>query len=293
MSLPAETRLGAVHLTVTNLDRSLAFYQQSLGFTLYERQGAMAWLGGAAADGAAAGRPFLVLHENPQARSAQRTTGLYHFAVLTPNRQELAQALRCIAATRTPVQGFADHLLREAIYLPDPDGNGIEIYRDRPRSEWQRGPGGELRMASDPLDVDDLLAELHDQPDEWGGLPADTVLGHMHLHVRQIAEAEHFTNDVLGFDRVLRYGSSASFSSAGGYHHHIGMNTWNGAGALPPPPGSTGLRWFEVLLPDQGGLDAALERLDAAGLAPQEHPDGLLVHDPSQNGILLRVDDGH
>ncbi|MEK7325963.1 MAG: VOC family protein, partial [Chloroflexota bacterium] len=177
------------------------------------------------------------------------------------------------------------------LYLSDPDEIGIEIYRDRPRADW-RDAQGNFRMGTDPLDIDGVLSELDGRDDErserseWSGLDPATTLGHMHLHVRSIPEAKAFYCDVLGFDLLMNIGS-ALFVSAGGYHHHIGLNTWQGVGAPPPPPGSAGLRYFTVRLPDQAELDKVLDRICAAGVLVEEHPQGSLVRDPSQNAIVL------
>jgi catechol 2,3-dioxygenase len=269
-----------VHLAVSNLDRSVAFYERSLGFKTRERTDDDAHLG-------AGGDDILVLEEEPAARQVRGTTGLYHFAVLVPSRLELARVLTQLSSTKAPLQGFADHLVSEAIYLADPDGNGIELYRDRPRDEWPRDNSGNLRMASDPLDIDSILAELQGQPDAWAGLDAGTTLGHMHLHVANIARSIAFYNGVLGFDLVMRYGPSAAFLSAGGYHHHIGITTWAGEGAPPAPDYAVGLRWFDIRLPNAGALDSTLRRVRDAGHAVEELPSGFFVRDPSQNGIML------
>ena len=276
------TSIGRVSLKVADLERSLDFYQCSLGFGVYDRENGRASLGAGRMD-------LLDLVEEAGARQARGTTGLYHFAVLVPTRKELATSLRNILETGTPVQGFADHLVSEAIYLPDPDGNGIEIYRDRPRDQWPR-EGGRLRMATDPLDLDGLMSELEGHNGSWNGLHPETVIGHMHLHVRDISEAEGFYHDVLGFDLVLRYGPSASFLSAGGYHHHLGVNTWAGAGAPPPPEDAVGLRWYEIRIPDQDDLDRVTEQARQAGHALEEREDGLFMRDPSGNGVLLGVE---
>jgi catechol 2,3-dioxygenase len=287
-SIHPDTALGHVHLTVSGLDRSLAFYQQALGFKVHRRDetAGTAWLG-------AGGPDLLILTELPGAKRPRGTTGLYHFAILTPSRLELAQSLKRIAETRTPVEGFADHYVSEAIYLPDPDGNGIEIYRDRPRADW-RDANGNFRMGTDPLDIDGLLSELDggngksSERSEWSGLDPATRLGHMHLHVRNIPEAKAFYCDVLGFDLLMNIGS-ALFVSAGGYHHHIGLNTWQGVGAPPPPPGSVGLRYFTVRLPNQAELDKVLDRVRGAGAPVEEEAEGWLVRDPSQNAIVFRA----
>lgn len=277
-----QTRIGAVSLTVHNLERSLNFYQQNLGFKLHRRENGTAYLGAGKED-------LLVLHENPSAVPLRRRqTGLYHFAILTPSRVALAKSLQHLAETQTPVQGFADHLVSEAIYLADPDGNGIEIYRDRPREEWPM-KNGIVEMATDPLDLDSILAELEGKDVIWTGLHPDTVIGHVHLHVSTLPETETFYGGVLGFDMMVRWNDAALFMSAGGYHHHLGLNVWAGVGAPSPPADSIGLTYYEVVLPNQADLDAVLNRIKAQGIAVEEKPNGYLVHDPSQNGILLRI----
>ena len=283
-SIHPATAIGAVHLAVRDLERALAFYRERLGFAVQRREGNVAQLG-------AGGAALVVLVEEPDARTVRGTTGLYHFAVLLPSRPALAEVLRHLGRKNTPLHGASDHRVSEALYLADPEGNGIEIYRDRPRAEWPR-EGSRIAMATDALDVDDLLAEPVPVPASAGGdgaLPPGTLIGHVHLRVADIAAAEAFYCDVLGFDLTTRYGPSASFVSAGGYHHHIGFNTWAGQGAPPPPPDATGLRHFEVRLPDEAARERVVERLRAAGAATSRVPTGLLVRDPSRNGILLTV----
>jgi catechol 2,3-dioxygenase len=228
---------------------------------------------------------LLILTENPSAPTVHRATGLYHFAILVPSRVDLAQVLKNIGDTETPVQGFSDHLVSEAIYLADLDGNGIEVYRDRPRAEWYDS-NGNLRMASDPLDLRGLLGELNGKEGSWAGLDPKTVLGHMHLQIADVRREEAFYRDVLGFDVMMNMGS-ASFVSAGGYHHHIGMNIWNSAGAPPPPPDAVGLRYFTVQLPSRDGLSKTIDRVRNAGVSVDETETGLLVRDPSHNGVVL------
>jgi catechol 2,3-dioxygenase len=271
--------IGDVQLTVSNLERSVAFYTDRLGFKVHARERDRAHLG-------AGGDDLLVLSQVPEAPRVRGTTGLYHFAVLVPTRSDLARALRRLAETDTVLQGFADHGASEALYLADPDGNGIEIYRDRPRADWP-SVGGRLRMGADPLDIDDLLSEPV-QPG-WE-LAANTVMGHVHLHVSDLAEAEAFYVSVLGFDLMQRYGPGALFVSSGGYHHHVGLNTWAGVGAPPPPPGAIGLRHFTVRLPDREAWDLVASRLASAGIRGVEQDGGLLVRDPAQNAILLSQD---
>lgn len=280
-SIHPNTSIGRVSLKVADLGHSLDFYQRSLGFTVHHRENGSASLG-------AGGPDLLELVEQTGARQMRGTTGLYHYAVRVPSRTQLAFSLKNILQTQTLVQGFSDHLVSEAIYLPDPDGNGIEIYRDRPRDQWPR-ENGRLRMATEPLDLDDLLSELDGHAENWSGLHSDTIIGHVHLHVRDIPEAERFYRDVLGFDLVLRYGPSAAFLSAGGYHHHIGVNTWAGAGAPPPPEDAVGLRWFEISSPSQDALEQVAGQARQAGYTLEEREDGLYLRDPSENGILLGV----
>lgn len=274
------TTIGAVALIVTDLERSLHYYQHNLGLQLYRRENGTAVLG-------AGGRDLLILDEQPGAQPVQRGhTGLYHFALLVPSRKELARTLRRLIDTRTPLGGASDHAVSEALYLSDPDGHGIEIYRDRPREEWQF-PNGALKMTVDPFDFEGVLQELGPREAPWTGIAADTVMGHIHLHVAHIPAAEQFYCDVLGFDLMVRYGNSASFISAGGYHHHMGLNTWAGVGAPPPPEDSARLNWFEIRLPSAEALQQVVERVRTAGLPSEQIGTGWLARDPAQNTIHL------
>ncbi len=275
---PAMT-LGHVALTVSNLSRSIEFYRDVLGFQVREEAGGVAHLTAGSED-------IVVLHENPQARQVRGTSGLYHFAVLVPSRLELAKSLKQLVETQWPLQGFADHLVSEAIYLPDPDGNGIEIYRDRPRADWPR-LNGQIRMATDPLDIDGLMAELDGQAEPWNGLHRQTVLGHMHLHVGNLPQANQFYGSLIGLDLITRFGNSALFMSAGGYHHHLGLNTWAGVGAPPSPPDAIGLRYFTMKLPKPEEVGIIADRARKAGGSIEEYDEGLLLRDPFQNGVLL------
>jgi catechol 2,3-dioxygenase len=187
------------------------------------------------------------------------------------------------------MQGAADHGVSEALYLADVDGNGIEIYRDRPRGEWPI-VDGRLQMGADPIDFDDLLAAADEKPASAGeGLAHGTVIGHVHLHVSRIADAQRFYVDVLGFELVQRYGPSALFVSAGGYHHHVGLNTWAGVGAPPPPPGAVGLRHFDVRLPGDAAVADVLVRVRAADVPIESVTGGFLVRDPAGNAICFRA----
>jgi catechol 2,3-dioxygenase len=281
------THVGAVHLTISDLGRAVRFYETHLGFTLRVRDDRTAWLG-------AGGPDLVVLSQCETAPRVRGTTGLYHFAILVPSRADLARALRRLMETETVMQGAADHGVSEALYLADEDGNGIEVYRDRPRDAWPL-VNGQLQMGADPIDFDDLLA---DQAGDHGpasvgprvagaGLARGTVIGHVHLHVSRLADAERFYVGVLGFELMQRYGPSALFVSAGGYHHHIGLNTWAGVGAPPPPPGAIGLKHFDVSLPNDAAVAAVTARIAAAGIPTEPVDGGILVRDPAKNTIRL------
>lgn len=281
-NLHPDTRMGPIALTVTDLKRSTAFYTTRLGFQIHAEAEQQVSLG-------AGNEDLLILTENRSARAYRGTAGLYHFAVLVPSRYDLARSLKTIAETQTPVQGFADHGVSEAIYLPDPDSTGIEVYRDRPRDEWP-WEGNQLAMVTDPLNIDSLLGEIESNGKADTGLHRSTVIGHIHLHVSHIAESISFYRDVIGFELMQRYGSSAAFLSAGGYHHHLGINTWAGTGAPPQPDDGVGLRWYTIYVPNTAERDAVSTRAEEAGISMENREEGLLLHDPSQNGIMLAVE---
>jgi catechol 2,3-dioxygenase len=257
----------------------LTFYQDALGLTLLQRDGNVAHLG-------AGTSPLLTLEAHHDARSVAGMTGLYHLAILVPDRAHLAQTLSHLKQQQMPLQGVADHLVSEAIYLSDPEGNGIEIYRDRPREAWSYRDG-QLQIDTLPLDLDDLLRAGNGQGAPWSGLPAGTSIGHVHLRVADLQRTERFYRDTLGFDLIARYGAAVSFFFAGGYHHHIGANTWGGRGAPPPPADAAGLRYFELRFPTQDARDAVAQRAAAAGCDLEETELGFLLRDPAENGILL------
>jgi len=277
-----KTRIGSVSLTISDLERSIAFYQQMLGLQLQSRHAGYAWLGTEAV-------PELVnLVEIPGARPARRRTGLYHMALLVPSREALARVFSHLLQSGYPLQGAADHLVSEALYLADPDGNGIEIYRDRPKESWPVR-NGQIQMATDPLDAEGILAELSPDPETWLGIDPGTRMGHIHLKVADIPKAQSFYCDVIGFDLVTRYGPSAAFVSAGGYHHHIGMNTWESAGAPAPEPGTIGLRYFDLVLPEQKELDQLIARLQDSQWPHEAKPGEIVLDDPSGNTIHFSV----
>jgi catechol 2,3-dioxygenase len=275
------TFVGQVDLKVANLERSLEFYQKVIGFQVLERSERKAVL---TANGTT---PLLTIEQPENVLPKQpRTTGLYHFALLLPTRNDLARILRHFIQIRYPLQGASDHLVSEALYLADPDGNGIEIYSDRPSSAWN-WENGEVEMATVPLDAENLLAEGEGEP--WTGLPSDTLMGHIHLHVSELQKTEEFYTKGLGFHIVNRYGSQALFISTGGYHHHIGLNTWNGVGAPAPSENSVGLKRFTLVLPNEETRRKVIEQLQKINAWVKEENDIVLTKDPSDNMIELSI----
>ena len=290
-SIHPATRMGHVSLTVANLDNQIAFYTEVLGFKLHWREGNKAGLGAGGAD-------LLRLTEEPNRKRYRGVTGLYHFAVLFPNRRELARAIARLYALR--YENYpTDHIMTKTTYLDDPEGNGIELYAESPEDgTWSLANGeyitrradGSLSSGREPLDVEALFKNLTEDDHLDQPIPPDTRVGHVHLHVRNVEEAVDFYHRTIGFDvmgvaKAFRMG----FVSAGGYHHHVGLNTWQGEGAPPPPADAVGLRYMTVELPDQEAMDQVIERIDAAGIPSNRTDDGLLVHDPSENGVMLSL----
>jgi catechol 2,3-dioxygenase len=247
--------IGRVRLRVADLEGARAYYEDTIGLQRLSETS----LG-------VGGTPLVELVGDPAAPPAPPgTTGLFHLALLVPDRASLARAIKRVVGSGERFTGASDHFVSEALYLRDPEGNGIEIYRDRPRSEWEYEPGGELRMGTVALDLDPIMAEL--PPGDDPGMPDGTIMGHVHLHVSDLAAAEEFYAGRLGLDVMVRGYPGALFLSRDGYHHHVGLNTWQGPGAPPPPPGSRGLEDFSVTLP---------------GFEPGE------LADPSGNRLLIR-----
>ena len=276
--LPAETRLGAIRLRVSDDALLRDFYERVIGLRAQPGENGVTPLG--TGDG-----PLVELHADPRApRRPPQTTGLFHLALLVPTRADLGRALRRVFEEGWHLSGASDHLVSEALYLSDPEGNGIELYRDRPREEWPRA-GGELEMATLPLDLESLLSE-HAGGD--GPMPDGTILGHVHLQVADLPSAQAFWVDALGLDVTVRGYPGALFASAGGYHHHVGLNTWAGVGVPRPPQGARGLERFEVLVPDEAAVSDARDRLATVG-AVEEVGGGVLAADASGNGVLVRA----
>jgi catechol 2,3-dioxygenase len=292
-SIHPATMIGHVSLTVANLENQIVFYQQALGFKLHWREGTRAALGAGGAD-------LLRLTEESNLKKYRGVTGLYHFAVLFPNRRELARAVARLSVLKYRNHP-TDHIMTKTTYLDDPEGNGIELYAESPEDGIftvenndfvTRRADGTLSDGREPLDVKALFSLLTEDDKLDEPIPAETRVGHIHLHVRNVQEAVDFYHGIIGFD-VMGLSSTfqAAFISAGGYHHHLGLNAWQGEGAPPPPADAVGLRHFTIDLPNQQALDEVVARINQAGIPFNQTEDGLLMIDPSQNGIVLRKAD--
>lgn len=288
-SIHPKTQLGHISLTVANLDNQIEFYQKVMGFKLHWKENGKAGLGAGGAD-------LLRLTEQADVKKYRGVTGLYHVAYLFPNRRELAIAVARLFAIKYP-NSPTDHILTKTTYLDDLEGNGIELYAESPEDgTWTMSDGKyETRRADgswsdgrEPLDVDALFSHLKEDDKLDAPIPPDARIGHVHLHVRDIDEAVDFYHGVLGFDVMGNVKNfQMAFVSAGGYHHHLGLNTWQGRGAPPSPPDSVGLRFFTIELPNQQAYDDVVARVDKAGISSNQTDEGLLIYDPSQNGVVL------
>ena len=278
--LPAETHLGRVRLQVSDLDRSIRYYEQVLGLRVLERRAGKAVLGDQVSNA-----PLVELRERAGANPVRRRghLGLFHFAILLPDRAALGRLLRHLAGIDAQV-GASDHLVSEALYLHDPDGLGIEVYADRARSSWVRRDG-EMVVETKPLDIESVIAAGGSAP--WTGMPEGTVMGHMHLHVSNLEHAGAFYRDALGLDATVWSYPGALFLSAGGYHHHLGLNIWAGEDAPRPTDADARLLEWELVLP-AGALDTAARRIEGAGHAVNRSGDGVRVDDPWGTTLLLR-----
>ena len=274
------THMGAVELSVSDLGRTLEYWQRVVGLRVLARENGSASLG--------TDVELVRFVEEPGAKPDDGHTGLYHVALLVPDRPSLARWLAHAARDETRLTGLSDHYVSEALYLRDPDRHGIEIYADRPRELWE-GRVGKV-MTTAPIDVENLLGELDDPATEpFDGLPDGTVVGHVHLRVADIPATVDFYRDVLGLDVTAQAGPSAAFLSAGGYHHHIGGNTWESLGAQPAGPGFATLREAAIVLPDAAERDRVAARVADSGQEPEAAERGVLVRDPAGNPLLLTV----
>jgi catechol 2,3-dioxygenase len=292
-SIAPTAGVGAVHLGVTDGAQALAFYRDVVGLrALPEGDDAAIRMG-------SAGRELVVLHPGADGPVPAHTTGLYHLALVLPSRRELARVIGRLMSLRYP-NSPTDHVMTKSDYLWDPDGNGIEIYAESPEDGFfgfadgafmARDSSGRLRSGRDPIDLDALFGELAPGDRLDTPLPGETHMGHVHLHVRNVDEAVAFYHGIIGFDVMgvaERWG--AAFVSAGGYHHHLGLNTWAGEGAPPAPATASGLRHFTIELPDEASLGEVLGRLQGAGIGAQELEEGgYALEDPSRNRVHLLV----
>jgi catechol 2,3-dioxygenase len=288
-SIAAATGMGSVALAVTDSDRALRFYRDYVGLTPLPGEGPDIHMG-------AAGRELVVLHPGAEQPVVQRTSGLYHLAILVPDRRELARVIGRLGRLRWD-QYPTDHVMTKANYLWDPDGNGIEIYTESPEDGTMGfGNGtfvaydkdGRQRSGRDPIDLEELFTHL--QPDDSleAPMPPRTKMGHVHLHVADVDDALRFYHDLVGFD-VMGHVPGVGFVSAGGYHHHVGLNTWAGRGARPAPAGAAGLRRFTIELPTKSDLEDVVGRLEHGEVGVAEEDGGFVAVDPSANRVLFKV----
>jgi len=266
MEIAPDAHLGPVELSVSDLDRSLAYWQDAIGLRVLSHENGTAEVG--------TDMPLVRFVEEPGARPADGFTGLFHVALLVPDRPSLGRFLAHTARERIPLTGLSDHDVSEAIYLRDPDHHGIEVYADRPREQWEGRVS--QRMTTIPLDTGSLLADAGDS--DFDRLPDGTTVGHVHLCVRDVDETVAFYRDKLGMGLTAQLGDQAAFLSAGGYHHHVGGNTWETRGAEPAPEGTARLLRFTIVLPDEGERQRVAERIGGAE-----------VRDPSGNPLVLSV----
>jgi catechol 2,3-dioxygenase len=293
-NLPPDTHIGHTHLQVSSLDKTRPFYVDLLGFKpihiTEEPDHRFLYL---SANGEHP--PHIIISERPGAKPAPpNTTGLFHLAIRLPGRKALAQLFQHLITSNYPFQGFSDHGVSEALYLADPEGNGLELYRDRPRNQWPTD-GDLIAMRTDPLDVRDLLAEAQDQPTTWAGIHPQTDIGHVHLKVSDLSESEDFYHGVLGLDVTQRTYPGALFFSAGGYHHHIGTNTWASQGGSPPPESSIGLLSFSLRFASGDAWTKLIARIQDSNIEIKKWIDdghllSALTKDPFGNGLQLSVD---
>ena len=290
-SIHPRTKIGQISLTIANLNNQIEFYTKVMGFKLHWRDGNTAGFGSGGTD-------LLLLTEELNLKKYRGVTGLYHVAYLFPDQHQLAIAVARLFALKYP-NSPTDHIMTKTTYLDDLEGNGIELYAESPEDgTWTMSNGkfetfrkdGSWSNGREALDLDALFSQLTEEDKLDMPIPAEARIGHVHLHVRDVDEAVDFYHGVLGFDIMgVAKDFQMGFVSAGGYHHHIGFNTWQGQGAPPPPPDAIGMRYFTIELPNQGAYDEVIARVDEAGIPSNETETGLHLHDPSQNGVVLTV----
>jgi catechol 2,3-dioxygenase len=272
-------RVSSVTLAARDLDAAVRFYVDIIGLKMLKRSPRTASLGVDTS-------PVVMLEAGAMGKPPSRATGLFHLAILLPSRAHLGQWLVHLTERGYPLDGAGDHLVSEALYLSDPEGNGVEVYSDRPRDTWQYDPRG-LKMDTLPVDLNALLRDASAEP--FRGLPEETTLGHIHLKVDDVSNAISFYRDLLGFDLTATF-PGAGFLSAGGYHHHIGVNAWQSRGGAPAPSDSTGLVSFNIRLPSEAARRAVVGQLTSADYAIEETGGSYFVRDAAGNRIALSLD---
>ena len=286
-SIAAGTGMGAVHIAVTDGQRASRFYRDYVGLTELPTEGPEVHFG-------AGGRELVVLHPGAERPVVKGTSGLYHLALLVQDRRELARVISRLGALGWD-QYPTDHVMTKANYLWDPDGNGIEIYTESPEDGTMGfgngtfvayGKDGRARSGRDPIDLEELFSHLGKDDRLEAPMPAGTKMGHVHLHVADVKEALRFYHDLVGFD-IMGEVPGVGFVSAGGYHHHVGLNTWAGRGARPAPPGSAGLRQFTIEVPTKRDLDDVVARLEHGDVEVSEASGGFVTSDPSANHVQI------
>jgi catechol 2,3-dioxygenase len=278
----AGMRVGAVHLATSNFTEQVRFYTFSLGLKVISQEEVMIRLG-------AGKEPLIGLEWDPAAFHEESTTGLYHVAIRLPNRLELARVVAHLAENGNDFVGVADHGVSESFYLTDYDGNGLELYADRPAADWPRDSLGGLKMGTDPLDIDNLIGEIGADTPAWAGIAAGTDIGHVHLTVNDLKAAEEFYTKVIGLEETQRLPSGAIFFSSGDYHHQVAANNWLGENAPNKTEGAEGMRWFELVVKDKKTLEGIRSRAEKAGATVEEKAEGFLLYDPAGNGVVVKI----
>ncbi len=280
LSKPVLMQIGKIYYNVSNLERASFFFEEGLGMRVLEKTNTSITLG------TIGDQPLLVLQHVNNPAPRKKTTGLYHIAIRLPSREDLARLIYHLANNQVEMSGVADHGVSESLYLTGPDDIGIELTCDRDYAEWPTDEEGQLDMGTEDLDLDDLILSIQGKNKKWTGLPANTTIGHVHLRVSELEKTADFYT-ALGFEITQVYGEQALFFASGDYHHHIGVNTWQSAGADPLPPNSAGLGLFEIVVPDQKSLEKLVNKLDEAEISYEKGDDGISLLDPS--GIHLKL----
>lgn len=279
-SNPPSLQVGCVHLATPNFTEQVQFYAASLGLNVISQEEVTIRLG-------AGGHSLVSLEWAPATFHEEGTTGLYHMALRLPSRLELARLVAHLAESGSDFVGVADHGVSESFYLTDYDGNGLELYADRPPEDWPRDSLGGLKMGTDPLDIDNLIGEIGADTPPWAGIDPGAKIGHVHLTVNDLKAAGEFYRKVIGLEETQRMASGAIFFSSDGYHHRVAVNNWLGENAPNQAENASGLRWFELIVKDKKMAEEIRSRAEKAGVAVEERPDGFLLHDPAGNGVMM------